>query len=30
MSTYFFETITDAQASTFNATTDTLVFGQTG
>ena len=30
MSTYFFETITDAQASTFNAATDTLVFGQTG
>src|SRR4249920_879091 len=32
MSTFFFETITDAQAAGFNAggTTDTLVFGQTG
>ena len=30
MATYFFETITDAQASAYNTTTDTLVFGQTG
>ncbi|HEX7929396.1 MAG TPA: hypothetical protein VF470_00610, partial [Sphingomicrobium sp.] len=29
MATYFFENITDAQAATF-ASTDTLVFGQTG
>src|SRR5690349_16188717 len=30
MSTYFFETITDAQASAFNAASDTLVFSTTG
>src|SRR5436190_9424491 len=30
MATFFFETITDAQAAAYNATTDTLVFGQTG
>jgi Ca2+-binding RTX toxin-like protein len=30
MATYFFETITDAQAASFDATADNLVFGQTG
>src|SRR5262245_37057591 len=30
MSTFFFETITDAQASAYNAATDNLVFGTTG
>src|SRR4051812_46205203 len=30
MATYFFETITDAQAATYSAATDTLVFQTTG
>ena len=30
MATYFFETVTDAQASHFNGPTDVLVFGMTG
>src|ERR1700754_4943672 len=30
MPTYFFETITDAQAATYDATTDNLVFTTTG
>ena len=30
MATYFFETITDAQAAAYNAAADTLVFGTTG
>ena len=30
MATYFFETITDAQAAAYNASADTLVFQTTG